>query len=140
MEAQSFVQYGDVPCGDTLFFAVYKNEYKRMSPSGTSPYCSRPPPRAPDGVVPSLRFSTHNNAIVRATPQMCEPEGRPRAPVAEGGPVGLSDGGNRRDWFPRGPGAEVGLQARTEIAILVYCVSIRSKVSLKREVKTLTCS
>ena len=26
--------------------------------------------------------------------------GRPQAPVAEGGPVGFSDGGNRRDWFP----------------------------------------
>jgi len=26
--------------------------------------------------------------------------GRPEAPVAEGGPVGFSDGGNRRDWFP----------------------------------------
>jgi len=25
--------------------------------------------------------------------------GRPQAPVAEGGPVGFSDGGNRRDWF-----------------------------------------
>jgi hypothetical protein len=33
--------------------------------------------------------------------------GRPQAPVAEGGPVGFSDGGNRRDWFPgaRGPRA-----------------------------------
>jgi hypothetical protein len=33
--------------------------------------------------------------------------GRPKAPVAEGGPVDLSDGGNRRDWFPgvRGPRA-----------------------------------
>jgi hypothetical protein len=29
--------------------------------------------------------------------------GRPQAPVAEGGPIGFSDGGNRRDWFP-GPG------------------------------------
>ena len=31
--------------------------------------------------------------------------GRPEAPVAEGRPVGFSDGGNRRDWFPgvRGP-------------------------------------
>ena len=29
--------------------------------------------------------------------------GRPQAPVAEGGPVGFSDGRNRRDWFP-GPG------------------------------------
>jgi hypothetical protein len=26
---------------------------------------------------------------------------RPEAPVAERGPVGFSDGGNRRDWFPR---------------------------------------
>jgi len=34
-------------------------------------------------------------------------------PVAEGGPVGLSDGGNRRDWFPRGSGAEDGIQARS---------------------------
>jgi len=33
--------------------------------------------------------------------------GRPQVPVAEGGPVGFSDGGNRRDWFPgaRGLGA-----------------------------------
>jgi hypothetical protein len=33
--------------------------------------------------------------------------GRPQAPVAEGGAVGFSDGGNRRDWFPgaRGLGA-----------------------------------
>jgi len=30
--------------------------------------------------------------------------GRPQAPVAEGGPVGFSDGGNRRDWFPRARG------------------------------------
>jgi len=32
--------------------------------------------------------------------------GRPKAPVAEGGPV-VFDGGNRRDWFPgvRGPRA-----------------------------------
>ena len=30
--------------------------------------------------------------------------GRPKAPVAEGGPVGFSDGGNRRDWFPGGCG------------------------------------
>ena len=27
-------------------------------------------------------------------------ECRPQAPVAEGGPVGFFDGGNRRDWFP----------------------------------------
>ena len=26
--------------------------------------------------------------------------GRPAAPVAEGGPVGFTAGGNRRDWFP----------------------------------------
>jgi hypothetical protein len=26
--------------------------------------------------------------------------GRPQVPVAEGGPVGFFDGGNRRDWFP----------------------------------------
>jgi hypothetical protein len=26
--------------------------------------------------------------------------GRPKDPVAEGGPVGFSYGGNRRDWFP----------------------------------------
>jgi hypothetical protein len=25
---------------------------------------------------------------------------RPEAPVAERGPVGFSEGGNRRDWFP----------------------------------------
>jgi hypothetical protein len=30
--------------------------------------------------------------------------GRPQVPVAEGGPVGFSDGGNRRDWFPGGCG------------------------------------
>jgi hypothetical protein len=32
---------------------------------------------------------------------------RPEASVAERGPVGFSDGGNRRDWFPgvRGPRA-----------------------------------
>jgi len=32
---------------------------------------------------------------------------RPKAPVAEGGPIGFTDGGNRRDWFPgvRGPRA-----------------------------------
>jgi hypothetical protein len=30
--------------------------------------------------------------------------GRPQVPVAEGGPVGFSDGGNRRDWFPGGWG------------------------------------
>jgi hypothetical protein len=32
---------------------------------------------------------------------------RPEAPVAERGPVGFSDGGNRRDWFPgvQGPRA-----------------------------------
>jgi hypothetical protein len=32
---------------------------------------------------------------------------RPEVPVAERGPVGFSDGGNRRDWFPevRGPRA-----------------------------------
>jgi hypothetical protein len=29
---------------------------------------------------------------------------RPQAPVAEGGPVGFSDGGNRRDWFPGAQG------------------------------------
>ena len=33
-------------------------------------------------------------------PALSGTECRPRAPVAEGGPVGLSDGGNRRDWFP----------------------------------------
>jgi len=27
-------------------------------------------------------------------------EWRPQAPVVEGGPVGIVDGGNRRDWFP----------------------------------------
>jgi len=37
----------------------------------------------------------------------------PSAPVAEGGPVGLADGGNRQDWFPRGPGAEGGIQVRS---------------------------
>ena len=26
--------------------------------------------------------------------------GRPRDPVAEGGPPGFAEGGNRRDWFP----------------------------------------
>ena len=33
--------------------------------------------------------------------------GRPEAPVAEEGPIGFADGGNRRDWFPgvRGPRA-----------------------------------
>jgi len=31
----------------------------------------------------------------------------PSDPVAEGGPVG--DGGNRRDWFPRGAGDEGGV-------------------------------
>jgi len=31
---------------------------------------------------------------------MMDAGGRPEAPVAEEGPVGFSDGGNRRDWFP----------------------------------------
>jgi hypothetical protein len=31
-------------------------------------------------------------------------ECRPQAPVAEAGPVGFFDGGNRRDWFPGGAG------------------------------------
>ena len=44
--------------------------------------------------------------------------GRPEAPVAEGGPVGFLDGGNRRDWFPRGPGAKGGLQRRVKITYL----------------------
>jgi len=30
----------------------------------------------------------------------------PEAPVAEGEPVGSSDGGNRRDWFPGVRGAK----------------------------------
>ena len=34
--------------------------------------------------------------------------GRPEAPVAEEGPVGLSDGGNRRDWFPGVRGLQGG--------------------------------
>jgi hypothetical protein len=34
------------------------------------------------------------------------PECGPQAPVAEGGPVGFFDGGNRRDWFPGGRGRE----------------------------------
>jgi len=38
----------------------------------------------------------------------------PRDPVAEGGPVGFSDGGNRRDWFPGGSGAEGGLPRLAE--------------------------
>jgi len=37
-------------------------------------------------------------------------ECRPQAPVAEGGPVGFFDGGNRRDWFPRGRGSEGGFR------------------------------
>ena len=38
-------------------------------------------------------------------------EDRPQAPVVEGGPVGFFDGGNRRDWFPGGPGERGRLQA-----------------------------
>jgi len=50
------------------------------------------------------------NAIIRLTSSLKRPGCRPRAPVAEGGPVGLSDGGNRRDWFPGGSGAEGGFR------------------------------
>ena len=38
------------------------------------------------------------------------PECRPQAPVAEGGPVGFSDGGDRRDWFPGVRGSEGGFK------------------------------
>jgi len=51
-------------------------------------------------------------------PYWSEPGCRPQAPLAEGGPGGLADGGNRRDWFPRGPGGEGGIQARSEIVNL----------------------
>ena len=37
-------------------------------------------------------------------------ECRPQAPLAEGGPVGFSYGGNRRDWFPGGRGSEGGFR------------------------------
>jgi len=37
-------------------------------------------------------------------------ECRPQAPVAEGGPVDLFDGGNRRDWFPGVRGSEGGFR------------------------------
>jgi len=46
------------------------------------------------------------NAIIRVTSHLGRHECRPQAPVEEWGPVGLSDGGNRRDRFPLGPGAE----------------------------------
>jgi hypothetical protein len=37
--------------------------------------------------------------------------GRPQVPVAEGGPVGFSDGGGPTGLVPRGPGAGGGLSA-----------------------------
>jgi len=45
------------------------------------------------GYVPNFPVMSRNSALLGAG-------GRPEAPVAEGGPVGFSDGGNRRDWFP----------------------------------------
>jgi hypothetical protein len=50
----------------------------------------------------------------------CDPlgaGGRPEASVAEGGPVGFSDGGNRRDWFPgvRGLRAASNAEGRSHI-------------------------
>ena len=38
-------------------------------------------------------------------------ECRPQAPVAEGGPVGFSDGGEPTGLVPLGPGATGGLSA-----------------------------
>ncbi len=46
---------------------------------------------------------TNTNAINKVT-MYGRRLGRPQALIAEGGPVGFSDGGNRRDWFPGGGG------------------------------------
>jgi len=39
------------------------------------------------------------------TSSLGRPGCRPRAPVAEGGPVGLSDGGEPTGLVPQGPGS-----------------------------------
>ena len=51
-----------------------------------------------------LKTSAHIKAIIKMTSRFGRRFGRPQAPVAEGGPVGFSDGGNRRDWFPEARG------------------------------------
>jgi hypothetical protein len=43
-------------------------------------------------------------------------ESFPEAPIVEGGPVGFSTGGTRRDWFPRGPGRQVSARPKPMVA------------------------
>ena len=52
-------------------------------------------------------------------------ECRPQAPVAEGGPVGFFDGGNRRDWFPGVRGSEGGFRPLKVRCQTHSCVCIR---------------
>ena len=81
---------------------------------GSSPSLPKsfPPSWAPDGEEPSPHSSTHISTIVRVTSSIERawiPPSSPRS--GEGTRWLIRHGGNRRDWFPRGPGAEGGVQA-----------------------------
>ena len=75
-------------------------------------------------------METNINAIIHVTSHLGRHECRPQAPVEEGGPVGLSDGGNRRDRFPRGPGAEGSFRPSRDCN-LIYSVDIKKKYRWK---------
>jgi len=54
----------------------------------------------------------------------------PQAPVAEGGPVGFFDGGNRRDWFPGGRGSEGGFRPLKARYQTIQGVRINSEIDI----------
>jgi len=57
--------------------------------------------------------------------------GRPQAPVAEGGPGGFSDGGNRRDWFPGAWGLRAAYAPPESGVILIIALILITGVCVK---------
>jgi len=71
-------------------------------------------------------MQTNINAIIRVASHLGRRECCPRASVEKGGPVASCDRGNRRDRFPREPGAEGGFRPHRDCS-LIYSVDIRKK-------------